>query len=92
MIDSLPLPGRHLSMRAFEAAVHAAGGFFISRCGSACVGESRDCYPHEELGRPDGDGWTLYYLIGLLPPKRVKELVQEHFGPLDVPYDETNAA
>ena len=87
-----PAPGRHLAMHRFEEAVYDAGGVITCRFGSRCAGESRDCYPHEALGRPDGDGWVLYDLIGLLSAGQVRALVEERFGPLDVPYGGTNAA
>jgi hypothetical protein len=79
-------------MRDFEEAVYDAGGVITCRFGSCCAGETRDCYPHEALGRPDGDGWVLYYLIGLLSAAQVRELVETHFGPLDEPWEAGSAA
>ncbi|QDT16381.1 hypothetical protein [Alienimonas californiensis] len=89
--DNFAAPARHLAINEFEAAVYRAGGIVTHRSASVEEGPLK-CYPHALFGRPDGDGWTVFWLISLLPEHTVRELVEKHLGPLDVPWGGVPAA
>ena len=89
MYENFPHPGRDRTLDRFQKAVEEAGGCVKVRAGS--LGPAREEYPHRLLDRPDGNGWTVYYLIALLSAREVRQLVREHLGPLDVPFVEGDA-